>query len=311
MLVVEFRQLSVNGFVCECVSDFCWQLRGKEADPNVSLPVWQHGGGDLGAMVLLLYQPTSSTTEETCAAASQADWPVHDRFTNQLPAHGSHRLGRCGHGKLTSAGHSESDAVKRGLRDSLQHGSGMLSRLQSTQWLKMCGMNVCTLDNSVDECTMDASELTVFFVCIFPNLMSDFHVAWTVHIRRVFLMCCAHQVMKIFSRLRANSMYCQKNKNNDQHHLCTWMSPIDLNWLVCVYVCHESSRYIMFFGSSCCHVTRDSDIGNLSHKTDHWLSDVIYWWVMERVRICLKIQFFYKGLSIETVTHYISWHGWS
>jgi hypothetical protein len=57
----------------------------------------------------------SVCAEETCAAASQADRPVHDWFTNKLPAHRSHWLGRCGLGQLTSAGDTEPDAVKRGL----------------------------------------------------------------------------------------------------------------------------------------------------------------------------------------------------
>jgi hypothetical protein len=34
ILVVAFRQLSVNGFVCECVSDFCRQLRGTVSKHN-------------------------------------------------------------------------------------------------------------------------------------------------------------------------------------------------------------------------------------------------------------------------------------
>lgn len=65
----------------------------KETDPNVWLSIWQHGGGDVGTVVLVLCQPAGSTTEETCAAASQADRPVHDWFTNKLPAHRSHWLG--------------------------------------------------------------------------------------------------------------------------------------------------------------------------------------------------------------------------
>jgi hypothetical protein len=36
----------------------------QEANPNVQLPVQQHGGGDVGTMVLLLYQSTSCTTGE-------------------------------------------------------------------------------------------------------------------------------------------------------------------------------------------------------------------------------------------------------
>lgn len=36
----------------------------QEADPNVWLPVQQHGGGDVGTVVLLLYQSAGCATGE-------------------------------------------------------------------------------------------------------------------------------------------------------------------------------------------------------------------------------------------------------
>jgi hypothetical protein len=58
----------------------------QEADPNVWLSIWQHGGGDVGTVVLVLCQPAGSTAGKPPRyTASFCAVDHHDKLSILLP----------------------------------------------------------------------------------------------------------------------------------------------------------------------------------------------------------------------------------